>query len=170
MCPTVTSMTLRGSPAPWTSNVETRQWQEERDWLDHSFLPTVGEQDSFSFGLSQSQGSWEVSSWVRRAELRGNLGCLFQGGPKPVTCDSWGSWCTPCWLTLIWKGKFCPCGNEHQSSGSRVPGILWRDPVFKALHWFTEAHWKYYSGMFSQEVCFSGSISAQYWLTGECKF
>ena len=30
---------------------------EEEGGLDHSFLPTAGEQDSFSFGLSQSQDS-----------------------------------------------------------------------------------------------------------------
>lgn len=69
-CPTVTSMTLRGSAAPWTSNVETQLVRGERDWLDHRLPPTAGEQDSFSFGLSQSQDSREVSSWVRRAELR----------------------------------------------------------------------------------------------------
>lgn len=56
----------------------------ERDWLDHSFLPTTGEQVSFSFGLSQSQDSREVSSWVRRAELReGSWAACLKVGLSP---------------------------------------------------------------------------------------
>lgn len=73
-------MTLRGSAAPWTSNLETQQVTRERAWLDHTFPPTTGEQDSFSFGLSQSQDSREVSHWVKRELREGSWAACLKVG------------------------------------------------------------------------------------------
>lgn len=176
MFPSMTSRTLRGSTAHCISNMETQQVTKWEELARPQFSAHSRGAGFFLLWAEPVPRFWRgfQLGWVRSAELReGNLDCLFQGGPEHSTVnewDSWGSWCMPCRLTLIWKGKFCPWWKEHQSSVSRVPGILWRDPVFKAVHWFIEAHWKYYSGMFGQEVYFSSSISAWYWLTGECTF